>query len=46
MSQIIEETGVKCSEQALYIIARAAEGGMRDALSLLDLAILLDILQL
>ncbi|MFD0051997.1 DNA polymerase III subunit gamma/tau [Actinomycetes bacterium NPDC127524] len=39
MSQIIEETGVKCSEQALHIIARAAEGGMRDALSLLDQAI-------
>ena len=34
MSQIIAETGVSCDEQALHIIARAAEGGMRDALSL------------
>ena len=32
MSQIIEETGIVCDEQALHIIARAAEGGMRDAL--------------
>ena len=39
MSQIIEETGIVCDEQALHIIARAAEGGMRDALSLLDQAI-------
>ena len=39
MSQIIAETGVACDEQALHIIARAAEGGMRDALSLLDQAI-------
>lgn len=39
MLQIIQETGVACNEQALHIIARAAEGGMRDALSLLDQAI-------
>lgn len=39
MSQIISETGIACDEQALHIIARAAEGGMRDALSLLDQAI-------
>ncbi|MFB5285405.1 DNA polymerase III subunit gamma/tau [Peribacillus sp. Hz7] len=39
MSQIVGETGVACNEQALHIIARAAEGGMRDALSLLDQAI-------
>ena len=39
MSQIIQETGITCNEQALQIIARAAEGGMRDALSLLDQAI-------
>lgn len=39
MSQIMQETGVICNEQALHIIARAAEGGMRDALSLLDQAI-------
>ena len=39
MSQIADETGVSYDEQALPIIARAAEGGMRDALSLLDQAI-------
>lgn len=39
MKLIIEETGVKYEEQALHIIAKAAEGGMRDALSLLDQAI-------
>ncbi|QED45857.1 DNA polymerase III subunit gamma/tau [Cytobacillus dafuensis] len=39
MKLIVEETGVECDEQALQIIARAAEGGMRDALSLLDQAI-------
>lgn len=36
---IADETGVKCEEAALQLIARAAEGGMRDALSLLDEAI-------
>lgn len=39
MKLIVGETGVDCDEQALHIIARAAEGGMRDALSLLDQAI-------
>lgn len=39
MKQIVEETGVRCEEKALNIIARAADGGMRDALSLLDQAI-------
>ncbi|MFS0784114.1 DNA polymerase III subunit gamma/tau [Bacillus sp. 1P06AnD] len=39
MSGIVENTGVSCDDQALQIIARAAEGGMRDALSLLDQAI-------
>lgn len=39
MSQIIAETGTSVNEQALHLIARAAEGGMRDALSLLDQAI-------
>ncbi|PLR89847.1 DNA polymerase III subunit gamma/tau [Bacillus sp. T33-2] len=39
MKLIIDETGIKCDEKALHIIARAAEGGMRDALSLLDQAI-------
>lgn len=39
MKLIVGETSVDCEEQALQIIARAAEGGMRDALSLLDQAI-------
>jgi DNA polymerase-3 subunit gamma/tau len=39
MKLIVEETGIDCEEQALQLIARAAEGGMRDALSLLDQAI-------
>jgi len=39
MKWIIEETGLDCDEKALQVIARAAEGGMRDALSLLDQAI-------
>lgn len=39
MRLIVDETGVKCEEHALQIVARAAEGGMRDALSLLDQAI-------
>ena len=39
MKLIVDETGIECEEQALQIVARAAEGGMRDALSLLDQAI-------
>lgn len=39
MKLIVEETGVQCDDKALNIIARAADGGMRDALSLLDQAI-------
>jgi DNA polymerase-3 subunit gamma/tau len=39
MKLIVEETGVDCDERALQLIARAADGGMRDALSLLDQAI-------
>ncbi|WHY86373.1 DNA polymerase III subunit gamma/tau [Neobacillus novalis] len=39
MKLIVEETGVDCEERALQMIARAADGGMRDALSLLDQAI-------
>ena len=35
MKLIVDETGVECDEEALQVIARAAEGGMRDALSLL-----------
>lgn len=39
MSHIANETSLEYDEKALQIIARAAEGGMRDALSLLDQAI-------
>ena len=39
MKLIIDESGIDCDERALQMIARAAEGGMRDALSLLDQAI-------
>ncbi|HJV18137.1 MAG TPA: DNA polymerase III subunit gamma/tau [Bacillales bacterium] len=39
MKLIVDETGIDCEETALTMIARAAEGGMRDALSLLDQAI-------
>ncbi|WP_075980280.1 DNA polymerase III subunit gamma/tau [Bacillus massilinigeriensis] len=39
MKLIVDETGVNYDEKALHIVARAAEGGMRDALSLLDQAI-------
>lgn len=39
MHEIVETTGVRVDEDALALIARASEGGMRDALSLLDQAI-------
>jgi DNA polymerase III subunit gamma/tau len=39
MKLIVDETGIACDDIALQMIARAAEGGMRDALSLLDQAI-------
>lgn len=39
MKLIVEESGIPCDEKALQVVARAAEGGMRDALSLLDQAI-------
>ncbi|MFB1083511.1 DNA polymerase III subunit gamma/tau [Jeotgalibacillus sp. JSM ZJ347] len=39
MQHIAESSGVTVEERALHIIARTAEGGMRDALSLLDQAI-------
>ncbi|WP_041120743.1 DNA polymerase III subunit gamma/tau [Jeotgalibacillus alimentarius] len=39
MKHIAEASGVTVEERALHIIARTAEGGMRDALSLLDQAI-------
>ena len=36
LSTVLQEEGVKISEDALAIIARAADGSMRDALSLAD----------
>ncbi|HJB22788.1 MAG TPA: DNA polymerase III subunit gamma/tau [Candidatus Jeotgalibaca pullicola] len=42
MSYILEQEGIKYEEQALHVIARAANGGMRDALSLLDQVISYD----
>src|SRR5699024_265369 len=39
MTHIATESGVQFEETALEVIARAAEGGMRDALSLLDQAV-------
>ncbi|WP_077616976.1 DNA polymerase III subunit gamma/tau [Bacillus sinesaloumensis] len=39
MKTVIAEQNVTVADPALYVIARAAEGGMRDALSLLDQAI-------
>ncbi|KAF1297073.1 DNA polymerase III subunit gamma/tau [Enterococcus sp. JM4C] len=39
LKHILQEIDIAFEEQALYIIARAAEGGMRDALSILDQAI-------
>ncbi|USK62228.1 hypothetical protein [Peribacillus asahii] len=39
MSFIVEQEGVQVEREALDVIARVANGGMRDALSLLDQAI-------
>ncbi|MBM7705091.1 DNA polymerase III subunit gamma/tau [Metabacillus iocasae] len=39
MKEVLSSESVKIEEQALYEIAKASEGGMRDALSLLDQAI-------
>lgn len=39
LRQICEAQGVQAEEQALQLVAKMAEGGMRDALSLLDQAI-------
>ncbi|RSL29264.1 DNA polymerase III subunit gamma/tau [Salibacterium salarium] len=39
MKYILQEQGWEAEDDALYLIARAAEGGMRDALSLLDQAV-------
>ena len=39
LSQVLEAEGVETDDQALLLLARRAEGGMRDALSLLDQAL-------
>lgn len=39
LAHILKEMDVAYQEQSLYIIARAAEGGMRDALSIMDQAL-------
>lgn len=39
LGYILKQIDVDFEEQALYVIGRAAEGGMRDALSILDQAI-------
>ncbi|WP_158738357.1 DNA polymerase III subunit gamma/tau [Alteribacillus sp. YIM 98480] len=39
MKYIMQEQGWEADEEALHLIARSAEGGMRDALSLLDQAV-------
>ncbi|PYZ95381.1 DNA polymerase III subunit gamma/tau [Alteribacter lacisalsi] len=39
MNEIVHTTGVQIHDDALTMIARTSEGGMRDALSLLDQAI-------
>lgn len=39
LEQVAGEKGISIDNEALFLIARAAEGGMRDALSLLDQAI-------
>ncbi|MBM7855158.1 DNA polymerase-3 subunit gamma/tau [Desulfohalotomaculum tongense] len=36
LRQVAESAGLQVEEQALVLIARAAEGGLRDALSILD----------
>ncbi|WP_027410570.1 DNA polymerase III subunit gamma/tau [Anoxybacillus tepidamans] len=39
LRQVLDAQHIKASDEALFAIARAADGGMRDALSLLDQAI-------
>ncbi|CAM4408726.1 DNA polymerase III subunit gamma/tau [Bacillus manliponensis] len=39
LKTVIDKEGTKVEDEALQIVARAAEGGMRDALSLIDQAI-------
>ena len=42
MAYILEQEAIKYDSQALHVVARAANGGMRDALSLLDQVISYD----
>lgn len=37
LSKVAESEGIKCSEEALYIMAKLSQGGMRDALGYLEL---------
>ncbi|MBQ9263787.1 MAG: DNA polymerase III subunit gamma/tau [Clostridia bacterium] len=37
LQKVAEKSGMQAEEEALRLIARAAEGGMRDALSILDM---------
>ena len=39
MRQALEELGIEAEEEALAIVARAAEGAMRDAFSILDMCV-------
>ncbi len=39
LKTVLSNEGVQAEEEALQVVARAAEGGMRDALSLIDQAI-------
>jgi DNA polymerase-3 subunit gamma/tau len=36
LRKILDDEGVKCSEEALHAVARAADGGIRDAESILE----------
>ena len=39
LRQVVDGASATASDQALHLIARAAEGGMRDALSILDMCL-------
>ena len=39
LSTVVTNEGTQVEDEALQIVARVAEGGMRDALSLIDQAI-------
>ncbi|WP_314061404.1 DNA polymerase III subunit gamma/tau [uncultured Vagococcus sp.] len=39
MAEILQSMEISYEEQSLFVVARAAEGGMRDALSILDQAL-------